>query len=494
MQATKYFPIRLTIYVFTLCLLLGCSTNHTLKVDIDKLLQKSEDEILTEVKTQPDKDINLGAVALILAKGYHPDIDVKKYLNQLDQMALELKQKIGREKEPEKVIRLMNEYIYKTNKIEAYYDPDTTKSFALNSVIDNKSGDCLGLSILYLTMGERLNLPLYAVGAPSHMFIRYDNGSFQRNIETVEEGKMISDNDYIKWLKEPEKVILRNVSKTDMANMTPEQKKQIRELIAPTILLPNDVVKKGGGYFANLSKKDVIIELIHNYAFAYGKKNKKEMVKIMENKAIALNITKPYHWMIIGTPFWQIGDYENAIKCATESIKQEPDFHLFYFQRAYFYDGAGKLSEVESDCTKAIELCPNNPIYYHRRGRNYDLMKEYDKALADFNKVVELSPDEYKGYFARGVVLYRQEEYDKALKDLDKAIELNQDYPNAYYIRGILNQYKNRADEALGDFKKYLQLDPNGSNAQDCKKHIEEFKVKENQNNIDNTIPDSNNK
>ncbi len=54
-------------------------------------------------------------------------------------------------------------------------------------VIDNRQGVCLGTSILYLSLAQRLNLPLEIVTPPGHIYLRY-RGEKIINIETTARG------------------------------------------------------------------------------------------------------------------------------------------------------------------------------------------------------------------------------------------------------------------------------------------------------------------
>ena len=58
---------------------------------------------------------------------------------------------------------LFNELSFKT--IDKATDP---YDLFLHSVMDRRQGYCLSLSVLYLSIGERLGLPLYGVVVPGH--------------------------------------------------------------------------------------------------------------------------------------------------------------------------------------------------------------------------------------------------------------------------------------------------------------------------------------
>jgi tetratricopeptide (TPR) repeat protein len=58
----------------------------------------------------------------------------------------------------------------------------------LPSVLDGRQGVCLGVSILYLSLAQRLNLPLEIITPPGHIYVRYHQGDTLINIETTARG------------------------------------------------------------------------------------------------------------------------------------------------------------------------------------------------------------------------------------------------------------------------------------------------------------------
>lgn len=142
----------------------------------------SEEELLNNIAECPDNQIDVGLASLVIAKGIYPDLDVSKYLKKLDIMTKELKDLIGETKEPEKILDFLNHYINQFRaKGEGDYD---IEGDFLNSVFD-KAGNCFGYTTLYLTLGKRLDIPLYGVALKKHIFVRYDDGIYQRDIETT---------------------------------------------------------------------------------------------------------------------------------------------------------------------------------------------------------------------------------------------------------------------------------------------------------------------
>lgn len=162
---------------------------------------------LDDLLKKPKEKFSLAEAALVLAKEAIPelneDFDVSKYNAKLDEMASELRQRI-KGKEPEAMISEINKYLFKEQGF------DYSANFFLNKVIDEKKGSCVGLSILYLALAERLKLPIYGIEALCHLLVRWDDGKFKRNIETTVQGEERSDSHY-----REKGVSLKNLSKKE---------------------------------------------------------------------------------------------------------------------------------------------------------------------------------------------------------------------------------------------------------------------------------------
>lgn len=75
--------------------------------------------------------------------------------------------------------------------------PEREEPFLLWHVLRSGRGNCLGFTSLYLAVGERLGLPLHAVLAPGHVFVRWDDGRIRINVETTDGGREYPDEHYL---------------------------------------------------------------------------------------------------------------------------------------------------------------------------------------------------------------------------------------------------------------------------------------------------------
>jgi tetratricopeptide (TPR) repeat protein len=67
----------------------------------------------------------------------------------------------------------------------------------LPSVLDSRRGVCLGVSILYLCLAQRLDLNLEIITPPGHIFVRWRNGNETINIERTARGIQLPDEEYL---------------------------------------------------------------------------------------------------------------------------------------------------------------------------------------------------------------------------------------------------------------------------------------------------------
>lgn len=129
------------------------------------------------------------------------DFQIPKFERQLAKMAEELAALLKSPPDNKSILEIINKYILE----DQAFHVDRSKLFEsnldsllFNRVLTQKRGQCLSLSLLYLCLAERLNLPLYGVMVPGHFFVRYDNNGSSLNIETTDRGAAYPDEYYQK--------------------------------------------------------------------------------------------------------------------------------------------------------------------------------------------------------------------------------------------------------------------------------------------------------
>ena len=127
--------------------------------------QHSSRELFQDLINADDESVDIAEVSLLLAKEEYTEINVADYLECIDWYARVLKIRISQGDGPKSAIKIINEFLFDELGFE-YVQTGNLEDLHLNKVIDRRIGNCVGLSILYLSIAERLGLPLFGVNVP----------------------------------------------------------------------------------------------------------------------------------------------------------------------------------------------------------------------------------------------------------------------------------------------------------------------------------------
>ncbi|NEQ30623.1 MAG: tetratricopeptide repeat protein [Leptolyngbya sp. SIO4C5] len=149
-----------------------------------------------QVIQQPDAQIDLAAAALYIAQEEYPSLDVEEYLNALDVMADEARDRLPLEPYPLKIIQAISQYLFEDLRFKGnsqdYYDPQN--SF-LNDVIDRRTGIPITLALVYLEIAKRLDFPMVGVGMPGHFLIRPAIADMTLCVDAFHQGEVLFPED-----------------------------------------------------------------------------------------------------------------------------------------------------------------------------------------------------------------------------------------------------------------------------------------------------------
>ncbi len=118
--------------------------------------------------------------------------DILQYEASLDLMALQIIAHLPTNATNLEKIREINRYIFQEMQFRfpphSLYAKDIDLYTFLPSVLDSRQGVCLGVSILYLCLAQRLDLPMEIITPPGHIYVRLREGETITNIETTARG------------------------------------------------------------------------------------------------------------------------------------------------------------------------------------------------------------------------------------------------------------------------------------------------------------------
>jgi tetratricopeptide (TPR) repeat protein len=143
----------------------------------------------------PPEEIDMARGLLLAELGNAEEAKqkVRSYEANIDLMALQISARLKEGAAPEEKIRAINDYIFSEMRFRfpphSLHAKDIDIYTFLPSVIDSRRGVCLGVSILYLCLAQRLGVEIEAITPPGHIYVRYvdPNGEII-NVETTARG------------------------------------------------------------------------------------------------------------------------------------------------------------------------------------------------------------------------------------------------------------------------------------------------------------------
>lgn len=161
------------------------------------------EEELVELAAQPDQTMSLETGAFLIARHAYPALDVAQYRSQLDRMAQEVRARIGLRSSGEETVNALNRYLFVEQGFRGntknYYETDNSY---LNRVIDRRVGIPISLSVVYLLIGQRLNLPVLGIGMPGHFLVKYESDRYKIFIDCFNGGALLTEKNCARFLTE----------------------------------------------------------------------------------------------------------------------------------------------------------------------------------------------------------------------------------------------------------------------------------------------------
>jgi regulator of sirC expression with transglutaminase-like and TPR domain len=152
---------------------------------------------------RPDEGINLAAAALYIAQEEYPELDCGAYLQRLDTMAAQLRDRLPAEAYPLKILRAISDYLFAAQGFvgnsQNYYDP---RNSFLNQVLDRRTGIPITLALVYLELARRIDFPMAGVAMPGHFLVRPTVEDMAIFVDAFHQGEIMFEEDCRDRLKQ----------------------------------------------------------------------------------------------------------------------------------------------------------------------------------------------------------------------------------------------------------------------------------------------------
>jgi len=373
-----------------------------------------------------DNEVDLATAALIVSEQWSDIVHGRRYLARLDDMALEIRARLEEKgmKANYKAVAVVNEYLFDELGFESVKEADNPDDLFLHSVLDKKRGYCLSLSILYLSLGERLGLPLYGVVVPGHFFVRYDDGRVRFNIETTSKGGTASDEHYINKFKVPENA--------------------------------HDSI-----YMMNLSKIQTLGCLFNNLGNSYSDIGDKEQALAALERAVQINPSLAESRTNLGNIYLKNGQIEDAIYEYYAALQTNPNDARTHNNLGNAYTKKDWLNDAISEYNLSLELDPNFIEAYKNLAAAYCKQEMFGQAQSVLKQAIILQPKNASLYSQAGDLYNQMGHYEQAIFQYKKALRFKGNLAEAHYGLGICYNKLGLVDDEIRAYKTALVVDPN---------------------------------
>jgi regulator of sirC expression with transglutaminase-like and TPR domain len=219
-------------------------------------------------------------------------------------------------------VESLNHRIFAQAGIRSSVDLKDPCNLLPSRVLDRKQGYCVGIAALYLVLAEHLELPIYAVATPSHVFLRYDDGTIRINIETLHGGANVPDEQYVREQKIPEESIRRGI------------------------------------FMRNLSAGEFLAQMHNNLGVVYSERKNYDAAAKEYEIALDLDARLPaalYNW---GNDLLRQGEYRKAIRRFSKSLRLYPTDVWTLNNRGLAYGKLGRREKARRDLEEALRIEP----------------------------------------------------------------------------------------------------------------------------------------
>ena len=377
-----------------------------------------------------DEEVDLATAVLIVSEHWSDLVHGRRHLATLDDMALEIRERLKskRLRADFRAIPVINEYLFGELGFRSLAEANDPNDLFLHTVLDKKKGYCLSLSVLYLSLAERLGLPLYGVVVPGHFFVRYDDKRVRFNIETTSKGGTASDAHYKSKFKVPEgdedSIYLKNLNK----------------------------IQTLGCFFNNLGN-------------SYSDVGNMDSALLALLRAVEINPTLAESRANLGNVHLKQGQIADAIYEYEAGLKINPEDPKTHNNLGNAYSERGWMGYAISEYLRSLELDPKFIDAHRNLAIAYTKQERFGQAVSQLRLALSLKADDADCYGQLGDVYSQMGEHEKAIAQYKKALKFNPRLAEAHYGLGVCYGEMGRVDDEIRAYKGVLAINPDMLNA-----------------------------
>lgn len=269
---------------------------------------------------------------------------------EVGRMASRVSSIMGNTKGPRRMVSALNRVVFGEEKYAYDSVAGDPQNYLLDRVVARKRGNCLGLTVLYIAIAERVGVPLHGSYVPSHCFVRYEENGVPCNVEMGEGGAERDD----KWY----------ARKFDLA--------------------------EGRPYLKTLGKREMIGVYLKSLAAAYSKNAAQEEALRLLGAAALYNPGLPDVYYNAGVAYQKMGKTGDAIAHYRRALELDPGLDSARGNLAAAYCNDGNVEEGIREYRQVLETNPGNVFAQAGLAKSYFARGDYREAIPHCDKARNL--------------------------------------------------------------------------------------------------------
>jgi len=226
------------------------------------------------------------------------------------------------------------------------------QNYLLGSVLARKKGNCLGLSMLYLALADRLGVPFRGVYVPSHCFVRYEGNGLRVNVEFAEGGASWGDDRY---------------------------RREFR-------------IRPGRPYLVSLAPEEMLGVYLKSLGAGYSRKGREEDALRLYDEAGRLYPGLPDVHYNAGVSLQKSGRFDEAAGKYRRALELDPEMAAARDNLSILLAGKGRYDEAIAEARRAVELEPWNASTRGNLAAAYCGCGRLDEGIREYRAAVEIDP------------------------------------------------------------------------------------------------------
>ena len=334
----------------------SCGGRVPLKVLANASSPRLECSTVEELLALSEEQLDIGHAALVIQEDFADKPGYQGALDELDELARGFGQPASDDavREGQRLL----DYLY--NECGFVYGEG---SRALNSrllahVLETREGNCVGLSTLYLAVGERVGLDLSGVLVPGHMYVELERGSESIGLE-------------------------------------PTNGELQRAFDGPVHGLPDDEYREASRRGVPLTKRETLSMLLADASIvamdSYYALNPVRYAL----QAVECDPRFPLSLRTLGRRLSGLATMEGSLAAFSRALELNPRDTDARLERAQIFMSIGRQAEALPDLRAALQVEPENPLVHWLLARIHAEKFEWEAMFAELDRVLGTPWDEF---------------------------------------------------------------------------------------------------